>query len=436
MANQDSDNTLLAARNAQARPYGPGTQILVIGIHGTENTPSNVANVTNTIASGLQSTTNGPVLVNSSFDWRARAEVVSTPEGSAIVPVLGTAHLRNGTFDRNIASKEFAKHVLENVDYAYERGGFSKDKPLVINVAGFSHGGNVAILAIDEIAAGLKKRGLNEDAGIHLTTMSTPAYNGRRSQENPNGTARSAANSNGISFVHTAFAVPGDGVIKAAWGSDTYTVNNNSRSTRNYPINPAQNGIQHTITNHGLAQDDANVMNGIANIMANRFRGLAPANTRVSDNSFEDRQIIASASANGVSGVSQEKRANPLDAALASAKIEVTAKDFGDRANHFTSALAATNGNTNVAAALVQSGAEARFDPNGNFKVLQSTNGNGLIASQDSGQIVLRGDSVDPNKVTQPAQAVAIALNNQTSPQQVATISEDTLAQGVRNRSA
>jgi hypothetical protein len=413
MADSTNNDTLVASARNGVRPYGPGTQILVIGIHGTENTPDNVTNVTNTIARGLQSTTNGPVLVNSSFDWRARSETIQNMDGTiSNVPVAGTAHTLNGTGDRNIASKEFAKHVLANVDYAYERGGFSRDKPLVIDLAGFSHGGNVAILAIDEIAAGLKKRGLNEEAGIHLTTMSTPAYNGSRSQENPNGTARAATNSNGISFVHTAFAVPGDGVINAAFGSDTYTVNNNSRSTRNYAINPAENGVLHTIKNHGLAQDDANVMNGIANAMANRFRGLAPANTRVSDNSLEDRPVIASA------------------------KTEVTAKDFGDRAGHFTSALAATNGNANAAAALVQSGANASFDPSGNFKVLASTKNNGFIPAQDSGQIPLRGDAVDPNKVTQPAQMVALVLNNQASLQQVATVTEDSPTQGVRSRNA
>jgi hypothetical protein len=413
MANSTTNDTLVAARSAQSRPYSTDTQILVIGVHGTKNTPDNVTNITNTIGAGLQSTTNGPVLVNSNFDWRERTQVINTSDGPVTVPVPGTAHLGNGTNDRNIASKRLAEHVLANVDYAYEKGGFSRDKPLVINVAGFSHGGNVAILAMDEIAAGLKRRGLNEDAGIHLTTMSTPAYNGRRSQENPNGTARAAANNNGVSFAHTAFAVPGDGVIKAAWGSDTYTVNRNSSTTRNYPIIPAQNGALHTLTNHGLAQDDANVMNGIANVMASRFRGLAPANTRTADNSLDQREIFASA------------------------RTDVTAKDFGDRAGHFTQALAATNGNTNVAAALVESGARASFDPNGDFNVRQSTKNNDLIAMQGSGASALRADPVDPNKVTQPAQTVAAVLNTSGASPQIAAapISEETLSQG-RGRTA
>jgi hypothetical protein len=132
--------------------------------------------------------------------------------------------------------------------------------------------------------------------------------------------------------------------------------------------------------------------------------------------------------------------ANPdqENSVVASAKTNATvsANDFGGRADHFTHALTATNGNTNVAAALVQSGAEARFDPNGNFKVVESTKNNLLIPTQDSGTLALRGDAVDPNKVTQPAQAVAMTLNNQTSTQQVATITEDAPTQGGRSRSA
>jgi hypothetical protein len=118
--------------------------------------------------------------------------------------------------------------------------------------------------------------------------------------------------------------------------------------------------------------------------------------------------------------------ANPdqENSVVASAKTNATvsANDFGGRADHFTQALTAVNGNANVAAALVQSGAEVGFDPKGNFKVVESTNSNLLFAKQDSGILPLRSDGVDPNKVTQPAQAVAEALTQKNPIQQIAAV--------------
>jgi hypothetical protein len=385
---ETANNETLIASAGRSRPYGEGTQILVVGVHGTANTPGNVANVTSAIANGLQSTTTGPVYHNASFDWSDKA------------------WHGNQQWDRTEAAGRLTNHVLGMVDNLYAEGKFSRDKPLVIDLAGFSHGGNVAIQAVKDITEGLKERGLNTNAGIHLTTMSTPAYIydklGNYNKVEGPGPAAENARIDGVSFAHTHFSVKGDGVIRGAGGNDTY----GSAVTKNYTmegigirLRPDQ-ATQDGITNHGLPQDSPAHMQQIADTMAARFRGFNPDHRRA-DASVNDPTTIASA------------------------KTEVSAKDFGDRASHFTSALAATNGNTHVAAALVKSGADAGFDPNGGFNVSKSTKADGFIASQGSGAGTLRSDLVDPAKVTQSAHTVLAALTQVNNPQQVASVTED-----------
>jgi hypothetical protein len=406
MANPDTDNTLLAARNAQARPYGEGTQILVVGIHGTNNGPGNVAGVTETIANALNNTTSGRVLHNSGFDWQAPDRWNASNEDRA-----GTAHTGNNRNDRDIASKRLAQHVLGMVDEQYSNGNFSRDKPLVLNLVGFSHGGNVAIQAVDEIVAGLKKRGLNEDAGIHLTTLSTPGYTGRRDPENPNGTARASARNAGVMISHSQYAVPDDGVITNLAGGRTAYANG---FTRDFQIPALTSNIpgSQTNANHGRAQDDQDIMNNIANTEANRFRDFGRAQIRTNA-SLEGNETRVTA-------------AQPTGDSLtdASARTLVSAKDFGNREDHFNKALSAANGNTDVAAALLKSSAAAGHDPTGDFRVEVSTKDMALIPAQGAGPGVNRGDGVVASQV-QPgtAQNVAETLAQRNpAPQQIAAV--------------
>jgi hypothetical protein len=413
MSDANSNETLIASAGGRSRPYGDGTQILVIGVHGTSNTPQNITNVTSAIATGLAGTTTGRVLHNSGFDWSASDRWGADNTGRSAP--------ENQQSDRGIAARRLATHVLSIVDEQHRNGNFNRDRPMVIDLVGFSHGGNVAIQAVKDITEGLKERGLNTNSGIHLTTLSTPAYIydkwGNYNKVEGPGPAAENARIDGVSFAHTHFSVRGDGVIRLAAGNDTY----GSAVTRNYTMDgigirsrpdlAAQDGI----TNHGLPQDSPSHMQFIADTMAARFRGFNPDNRRA-DASLDTPQTTAT---------------------LASARTEVTAQDFGNRAGHFTQALTATNGNTNVAAALVESSARASFDPNGEFNVKQSTKNNELIAMQGSGASALRADPVDPSKVTQPAQTVAAALNTSAAPTQiaVAAVPEETLSQG-RGRTA
>jgi hypothetical protein len=261
-------------------PYSRDAQIFTFGVHGTNNTPDNVREVTQRISTAVGQTTNGANLWDNGFDWRARTETVMRPQfdpyGNYIgevptsQPVAGTSHQMNGTNDREIASQRLAAHVLQQVDNAIERGTLDPNKPLTINLVGFSHGGNVSILATDEISEGLKQRGI--DSAIHLTTLSTPAYT--RGPENPD-TARDLVQADGVKFAHTHFNTPGDGVIRLALGNANY----DTEVTRNYNFQNAPFGLD-GLSNHGAVQNVPEMMDSVATVMRQRFNGLAPAQQR------------------------------------------------------------------------------------------------------------------------------------------------------------
>ncbi len=262
-------------------PYSKDAQIFTFGVHGTNNTPDNVRDVTRRISAQVGTTTEGANLWDNGFDWRARhtTQTVDTYDpvyGSVPVmvttPVPGTAHQMNGTNDREIASERLAAHVLQQVDNAVERGTLDPNKPLTINLVGFSHGGNVSILAADNISEGLKQRGI--ESAIHLTTLSTPAYTW--GPENPD-TARNAVQADGVQFAHTHFNTPGDGVIRLAAARANY----DTEITRNYDFPNAPFGLN-GLANHGAVQNVPEMMDGAAETMRQRFNGLAPAQQRSS----------------------------------------------------------------------------------------------------------------------------------------------------------
>lgn len=270
-------------------PYAKDAQIFTFGVHGTNNTPDDVREVTQRISAAVGTTTDGANLWDNGFDWRARhtTEMVTTYDpvyGSIETPVTrpvpGTSHQMNGTDDRQIASQRFAEHVLQQVDNAIERGTLDRDKPLTLNLVGFSHGGNVSILAADEISEGMKQRGI--DAAIHVTTLSTPAYTW--GPENPD-TARDLVQADGVKFAHTHFNTPGDGVIRLAMARANY----DTEVTRNYDFQRAPFGAN-GLANHGAVQNVPEMMDAAAEVMRQRFNGLAPAQQR-SDAGEQDVRV-------------------------------------------------------------------------------------------------------------------------------------------------
>jgi hypothetical protein len=231
--------------------------------------------VTSRISAAVGRTTDGANLWDNGFDWRARHEQVQTydpvyGQTTAIQPVRGTSHQMNGTGDREIASERLASHVLQQVDKAIEAGTLDKDKPLTINLVGFSHGGNVAMLGADEISEGLKRRGI--ESAIHVTTLSTPAYTW--GAENPDA-ARDLVQADGVKFAHTHISTPGDGVIRLASGRAQY----DTEVTRNYSFQEAPFGLD-GIANHGAVQNVPAMMDSAAEIARQRFNGLAPSQRR------------------------------------------------------------------------------------------------------------------------------------------------------------
>jgi hypothetical protein len=156
------------------RPYSKDSQIMVFGIHGTENGPENVRQLTHTVADTLRASRRGnPVEVDTFFNWRDEAGLFNQPK------------------DRGEVAKRFADYVIDNIEEKFKSGEFVKGKPLIIDLVGFSHGGNVGIQAAPEISERLKelsrKYGVNAD--IHLTTASTPAYYDGNNIEDPKSRA-------------------------------------------------------------------------------------------------------------------------------------------------------------------------------------------------------------------------------------------------------
>ena len=127
---QDNDtNPQLIARNPNYKdqPYAGNMQILVVGVHGTNNGPDQVRDVTNRIGASLDKITKGEVMVDTTFSWQDRSGTFNKPH------------------DREAASKEFANHVIGLIDEGLRTGQIDRNKPLIVAPAGFSHGGNVAM---------------------------------------------------------------------------------------------------------------------------------------------------------------------------------------------------------------------------------------------------------------------------------------------------
>lgn len=259
------DGALLARGGGRPRAYGPDSQIFVFGVHGTLNNADNISGLTHALGNAYHNTGRyGNVLIDSSFSWEDNAQLTNGPSGH-----------------RRTAAQTMAPDLLSKLQEAYGNGSLDRSKPLVVNVVGFSHGGNVAIQGADELSEGLKQikqRYGVPDIALHVTTASTPAYNKAGNPENPD-VARRLVQADGIKFAHTAFSVNNDQVIVAANGQEKFS----SKATFNSPTLPA--AYQHAlfgdskvagIANHGAPQDLPHYQNVIAGRMVERFRSLEP----------------------------------------------------------------------------------------------------------------------------------------------------------------
>lgn len=257
MSQNDGTNPQLMARNANHgdQPYASNMQVLVVGVHGTNNGPSNVREVTNRIGNSLEKITSGNVVVDTSFSWENRSGTFNQPG------------------NREAASKELANHIIGKIEENLRNGTFDSSKPLIVAPAGFSHGGNVARQAVDEVSEYMKNKGLN--GGIHMITMSTPTYNDN-GRESPSAASR-AVRADGMTYNEIHFSVKGDGVVPAALGNPVI-INGRSGDARNFelPAVSKWNGAQ----NHGAPQDSDTHMKVVQKEVQGHFHNLTYGSRR------------------------------------------------------------------------------------------------------------------------------------------------------------
>jgi hypothetical protein len=284
-----------------SRPYSKDGNIFTFGVHGTENTRDNVRQVSGRISGEVGKTTDGENLWDNGFDWQAR----KGPRGH---PMPGTAHLHNKVDDRRMAAERLEDYVVDRVVNAAANNRIAKGEPLVINLVGFSHGGNVSFQAAAGIARELKENGFTNVA-IHVNTLSTPAYNQQtghpdwgwphrnHAQPNPESpvNVKRQLDALGVRFAHTHLGIEQDGVATAAGGRDRYDNNGVTRQQMLPALHNDTNPIDRTVKNHGLLQDNPGYMQRAADFMESRFNGLAPPRTRAA---AETPEGIAVATAN------------------------------------------------------------------------------------------------------------------------------------------
>jgi hypothetical protein len=369
-------------------PYSKDGQIFTFGVHGTNNGPDNVREVTQRISAAVGETTNGANLWDNGFSWQDRS---------------GTL---NQTRDRQAASQELATHVLNQIDNAIERGTLDRDKPLTVNLVGFSHGGNVSILASDEISQGLRDRGIN--GAIHLTTLSTPAYTA--GDENPLR-ARDQVHADGIQFAHTHFSTPGDGVIRGAIGHDNYR----NGFTRDVNFREAPFGLN-GVANHGAVQDVPEMMDAAAFEMRRRFNGLAPAQERSSVTNDTPVANLAPGNQNTPAPDWQAFNNNPM-VQQASAALHRVAPD-----------VPVENLNPSIVAGVAGVAAENRF--NTIQDIAMSQNGQtAFVTDREKTDPAARVAPVDMAMANKPVgevqQRYEVALNNSQQPPQIANLEQE-----------
>ena len=209
-------------------PYEKGSQVATFAIHGTTNEPAHVRDVASRIHHTLVANNpTGKDLLDTFFKW--------------------DAPLHNGNSHREIAANQLTTRAVESIVQGVKDGTLDPNKALVVNLVGFSHGGNVALRAADDIVTALKEHPLtkNMNLGMHITTLSAPAYTA--GAESPVA-ASNGVERQGVTFAHTHISVQNDGVIRFGVGNSNYDSNTTSNITL-----PALNG--NPIDNHGAPQN-------------------------------------------------------------------------------------------------------------------------------------------------------------------------------------
>lgn len=376
-----ADDTLLAAA-LQGRPYGPGTQVLVIGVHGTNNGPGNVREVTERLGTALSDQPNvARAAISTGFDW---SDLSTTT---------------NQSTHRDVAAGRLTAHTLTTLDAAYRNGTLERGKPLVIVYVGFSHGGNVALQASPVTALGLAQRGIT-NAAIHDVTLSTPAYTW--GEESPTAAAR-GVQGNGVAFAHTHFSVTGDGVIRGAIGNANYPgpghLDANRRDGITTNVNLPSVSSWNGVANHGAPQDSDAHMDAVVENVTARFRGLAPA-TRRADADL-DATRLAAADPRNANAFADSHPLRPTYEDIAQGVVAQGANALRGR------------GSDDIAATLLDRAVREGFDPARPIAVLPATQGGTLFAVQDQGPAAQRVH-VDIDTVA-PGTAGAVSARLETA---------------------
>lgn len=395
MSQNDVKPQLMASNaNHQDQPYSSKMQVLMVGVHGTANEPSNVAEVTRRIGESIEKITSGnTVTTDTSFSWKVDSGFMGRDLN----------WVGNQEWDRKKAAGMLTDHVLGLVDEGIRNGSIDRTKPLIITPVGFSHGGNVALQAAGDISEGLKQRGIN--GGIHLVTLSTPVYNNHGAESTSRVSDQVRAD--GITFEHTHFHPKRDIVAAAALGNGEY-INGKSGNTRNneLPGNSFLNGV----VNHGNTQDSQTHIKIIQAKVQEHFHNLAYGyGTKRAE--LGDGNVVASSMRNGINdGTPLQVDKQQLQAATATTPSP-TLVEGNDAINKlFKQAMSGVE-NTNIpnkldaAALAVQTISQSSaFKPNEDISVMEGKKG--LIVSQGQGPagvnlLVPPAEPGDFNKVSE-----------------------------------
>jgi hypothetical protein len=296
-------------------PYEKGSQIATFAIHGTTNEPAHVRDVASRIHHTLVANNpTGKDLLDTFFRW--------------------DAPLHNGNSHREIAANQLTTRAVESIVQGVKDGTLDPNKALVVNLVGFSHGGNVALRAADDIVAALKEHPLtkNINLGMHITTLSAPAYTA--GAESPTA-ASNGVERQGVAFAHTHISVQNDGVIRLGVGNSNYDSNTTSNITL-----PALNG--NPIDNHGAPQNVDWYMNRAVEEVVQTFNNR----TRRQENHADAGSPVLLADASPVTRSSdgsqlQFDRLNPQPAENAASRLSTVSSE-----NAVASLIPATHNNS------------------------------------------------------------------------------------------
>ncbi len=147
---------------------------------------------------------------------------------------LWKAPLLNGPGKRGKAAKRLVDHVLSTRSEMIDNGKIGENEP--VTLIGYSHGGNVAIQAVDELSTRLGQE-------INLITVSTPASNESGDKlENPEY-HQSSINEH-VQIVHSQ-----DMVVEMA-GTERYWLDGENGTTTNYVIQKSNFSFSNGISAH------------------------------------------------------------------------------------------------------------------------------------------------------------------------------------------